>query len=216
MKEKKDENAEAMAPHTQNQGRREDAGNGSKCVIVADADYVDGVAFHLIVNFERMLGRRIPPADLARWLECVALDGGLREGNHEVNVVLIHDRASLKMENFVPADFGELTGKAFRSNLGEFIINAVRVEELTTKDELVNDIVEFQLSLPDVNRLIVIPNTEEGTQWKRIAALTSRPTPHPTDITLLAMQPLAGGRFQQEILGYSLMQALGIHADELK
>ena len=50
----------------------------SKNVILVDADYVDKVAFDLIVNFERMLGRRIPQADMARWLECVALDGGLR------------------------------------------------------------------------------------------------------------------------------------------
>ena len=50
----------------------------SKHVILVDADYVDKVAFDLIVNFERMLERRIPQADMARWLECVALDGGVR------------------------------------------------------------------------------------------------------------------------------------------
>lgn len=47
-------------------------------VILVDADYVDKVAFDLTVNFERMIGRRIPKADMAQWLECVALDGGLR------------------------------------------------------------------------------------------------------------------------------------------
>ena len=50
----------------------------SENVILVDADYVDKVTFNLIVNFERMLGRRIPQADLARWIDCVALDGGLR------------------------------------------------------------------------------------------------------------------------------------------
>ena len=49
----------------------------SENVILVDADYVDKVAFNLIVNFERMLGRRIPQADLARWIDCVALDGGI-------------------------------------------------------------------------------------------------------------------------------------------
>ena len=48
----------------------------SENVILADADYVDRVAFNLIVNFERMIGRRIPQADMARWLDCVALDSG--------------------------------------------------------------------------------------------------------------------------------------------
>ena len=47
-------------------------------VILVDADYVDKVAFDLTVNFERMIGRRIPQADMAQWPECVALAGGLR------------------------------------------------------------------------------------------------------------------------------------------
>ena len=51
----------------------------SENVIVADADYIDQVAFNLTVNFERMIGRRISLADLARWVECVALDGGVRQ-----------------------------------------------------------------------------------------------------------------------------------------
>ena len=35
-------------------------------------------------------------------------------------------------------------------------------------------------------------------------------------ITVFAMQPMPGGNFRQEILGYSLMSALGIRAEELK
>ena len=50
----------------------------SETVILVDADYADRVAFDLIVNFERMLERRIPAADLPRWLDCLALDGGVR------------------------------------------------------------------------------------------------------------------------------------------
>jgi hypothetical protein len=34
-------------------------------------------------------------------------------------------------------------------------------------------------------------------------------------VTLFAMQPLEGGNFKQEILGYSLMNALGIKGNEL-
>ena len=38
----------------------------SENIIIADADYIDRVAFHLTVNFERMIGRRIPKADMAQ------------------------------------------------------------------------------------------------------------------------------------------------------
>ena len=41
----------------------------SENVIIADADYIDNVAFNLIVNFERMIGRHIPQADMARWID---------------------------------------------------------------------------------------------------------------------------------------------------
>ena len=70
----------------------------SENVILVDADYVDKVAFNLIVNFERMLGRRIPQADLAKWMDCVALDGGIRPGENEILVVLIHQKDKTKLE----------------------------------------------------------------------------------------------------------------------
>ena len=89
----------------------------SENVILADADYIDNVAFNFIVNFERMLGRRIPKADMAQWIDCVALDGGMRSGSNETQVVLIHGKHNDAMENFTPADYArELDGKAF-SNL---------------------------------------------------------------------------------------------------
>ena len=64
----------------------------SRNVILVDGDYVDSVAFNLIVNFERMLGRRILKADTARWIDCVALDGGMREerdADGETQVIFI-------------------------------------------------------------------------------------------------------------------------------
>ena len=89
----------------------------SENVILVDADYVDKVAFDLTVNFERMIGRRIPQADMALWIECIALDGGMRpqkanEPNKaQTQVVLLHKQQ--QMENFKPGRFDELDGKAF-------------------------------------------------------------------------------------------------------
>ena len=109
----------------------------SENVILVDADYVDKVAFNLIVNFERMLGRRIPQADMARWLECIALDGGLRKGDHETQVVFIHQKAKTEMENFVPGNYSnDLTDKAFQGELGEFMLNAYPIEAIADGDEV--------------------------------------------------------------------------------
>ena len=182
----------------------------SKNVILVDADYVDKVAFDLIVNFERMIGRRIPQADMAKWLECVALDGGLREGSNETQVVLLHSKN--KMENFLPGVFDELDGKAFNGQLGEFLISCVPVEELTTMDDLFIDSMQIIANSAEVSRLIIVPDAEHIYNKVREGLKDTDPDKH---ITVLSMQPMQGGQFRQEILGYSLMAALGIRSAEL-
>lgn len=186
----------------------------SENVIVVDADYVDSVAFNLIVNFERMIGRRIPPADMARWVECVALDGGLRQGDHETQVVLLHDKGKKAMENFTPADYSaQLDGKAFKGNLGEFVFGAYPVESLVSKEEFLVDVVSLVCNQKEVKRVMVVPDVDKCYDMLRHAL---RHVDDDKRVTLFAMQPLTGGNFRQEILGYSLMSALGIKADEIK
>ena len=106
----------------------------SENVILVDADYVDAVAFNLIVNFERMLNRPIPKADLAQWLVCAALDGGVGEGKNDIQVVFIHGKGRKALDNFTPSDFeAELDGKAFcDGHLGEFKLSSVQVENLNS------------------------------------------------------------------------------------
>lgn len=186
----------------------------SENVIVVDADYVDSVAFNLIVNFERMIGRRIPPADMTRWVECVALDGGLRQGDHETQVVLLHDKGKRAMENFTPADYSaQLDGKAFKGNLGEFVFGAYPVESLVSKEEFLVDVVSLVCNQKEVKRVMVVPDVDKCYDMLRHAL---RHVDDDKRVTLFAMQPLTGGNFRQEILGYSLMSALGIKADEIK
>ena len=189
----------------------------SENVIVADADYIDQVAFNLTVNFERMIGRRIPLADLARWVECVALDGGVRQREEPqvTTVVLVHEKKMDHLRNFMPANYkDELNGKAFSSPLGEFAIHTVPVEEITTKTNLLTDIIDVVLQQKDVKRIMVVPNGEVGDAYERIRRQL-QPVSDEKRITLFAMQPMPGGNFRQEILGYSLMQALGISGEEL-
>ena len=118
-------------------------GKWSENVILVDGDYVDKVAFNLIVNFERMLERRIPPADMARWIDCIALDGGLRTGEHHTQVVFLHSKGKVQLDNFVPAHFEkELNNQAFQDHLGEFVINSYPVEELVTAEDFFLDSLE--------------------------------------------------------------------------
>ena len=182
-------------------------------VILVDAEHVDKVAFDLIVNFERMLGRRIPQADMARWIDCVALDGGVREGEHETLVVFIHDKERKQLENFTPAVYDkELDGQAFRDHLGEFSISALPIEAVTTKADFFIDTLQLVCAQKEVRRVMVIPG---DSLIPTVRQTLNRIDDDNKRITIFAMQPLQGGNFRQEILGYSLMAAMGIRSEEI-
>ena len=183
-------------------------------VIIADANYIDRVAFDLTVNFERMLERRIPKADMARWTEFVALDGGLRAGEHQTIVILTHDKGLTELANFAPGKLdGELNGMAFKGNLGEFCFSTPNGEDFVDKDELFLDTLSTVLQQEGVKRVMVVP---DENLLNKVREVIRKVDNSEKLITLFAMSPQAGRNFQQEILGYSLMAALGIKGEELR
>ncbi|MCI7597447.1 MAG: DUF6621 family protein [Prevotella sp.] len=191
----------------------------SENVIVADADYIDKVAFNLTVYFERALNRRIPKADFSTWAVDIALDGGLREGDHETQVVLVHDKKKRQLDYFAPSLFdSELNAQAFKHDrMGEFIINSVPVEpSVASNGQLMADLVRMFCDQKNVKRVMVVPDSEQGDGYEAVARTLRPEDDDEKRITLFAMQQMPTGNFRQEVLGYSLMNALGISADELK
>lgn len=193
-------------------------------VIIADADYVDSVAFDLIVNFERIINRRIPPADMSQWLVCIDLDGGVKprqdqaENPSATHVVLIHSKQNASLKNFIPSHYAnDLDGKAFKDPaLGEFCITALPVEDkMVSLDDLFLDIVGTVCADSHVRRVMVIPNAEQGTLYDDLRETLRHVDDDGKRITVFTMQPLVGGNFRQEQLGFSMMAALGIRSDEL-
>lgn len=191
----------------------------SENIIIADADYIDYVAFQLSVQFERMLGRAIPPADLSRWVVNIVLDGGLKpdDKDHETQVVLVHDERKQRLDNFRPQEYATaLNAQAFRDEqLGEFLVNAYAVGSMVTKDDYITEAIKTICEHDEVKRLMIVPNGEQGDTYEAVR-LALRDAPDEKRITVFAMQPMAGGNFRQEILGYSLMNALGIRSEELE
>ena len=184
----------------------------SENVILVDADYLDRVAFDLIVNFERMINRHIPKGDLCHWLNCIALDGGLRPGGNSIQTLFIHSKEKKSFDNLQPSSFeNELDGKAFKDNLGEFTLHSFETDGGVPLEDL------FEMALAEISgekgvkRIMVIGDTENHSD--RIKAIASQSSVR--DITLFSMSPLTGRGFYQEILGYSLMSALGIRSEEI-
>lgn len=182
-------------------------------VVLVDADYLDSVALDLTVNFERMLNRRIAEGDLCHWLDCLALDGGLRPGGNDVQVHFLYKKEKNALEHFKPSRFEEdLNGLSFDDNLGKFSLFAFPVENVVSADEFFLQSLTMLADAKEVNRLLVVGDMRAyGEGIKEICAQTDG-----KEITLFTMEPMAGKGFKAEILGYSLMAALGIGADELK
>ncbi len=181
-------------------------------VILVDADYLDRVAFDLTVNFERMIGRRIPEADLCHWVDCIALDGGLRPGNNQIQVHFLYSKSHPELKYFKPGHLEQdLNGLSFDDNLGKFSLFAFPVEEVVSMDDFFEQSLTMLADASEIKSLMVVGDMATyGEAVKRVCARTDG-----KNITLFAMEPLNGRGFSQEILGYSLMSALGIKSNEL-
>lgn len=185
----------------------------SENIIIADADSLDRMAFAFAVNFERMIGRRVPPADMSRWAECVAMDGGVPQGEGSTTVVLVHGERKAKMDNFVPADFAkELSEQAFRGPLGEFVFNSVSTSPLADCSQLMADIVRHTAQSDAVKRLIVVAPQPLAPVLQQALVEADKSK----RVTLLTYSPSFNGPLRHIPAGYSLTAALGVSADEIE
>lgn len=182
-------------------------------VVLVDADYLDTLALDLTENFGRMLNRRISVADLCHWVDCVLLDGGVRPGKNEVQVHFLHSKEKTVLQHFQPSRFADdINGLSFDDNLGHISLFAFPVEEVVNADEFFLQSLTMLADVKEVERLMVVGDMRAyGQAVKDICSQTDG-----KQITLFTMEPQTGQGFSQEILGYSLMSALGISSDELK
>lgn len=196
-------------------------------VILVDADYLDNVARNLIERFERLLGRQIAKGSMTVWADCVALDGGLRPGDNQIQVVIIHPKEKRGLNHLDPSDFLEhLSGKAFKDNIGEFVFDCYPAEEeFVDYDDFFVDALQLITAQKEVKRLMVVTHAEDAILYNKVREVLNGADDEKA-ITIFSMQPatdgespsdgMQGKKIRQEILGYSLMAALGIKAEEIE
>jgi hypothetical protein len=196
-------------------------------VILVDADYLDNVARNLIERFERLLGRQIAKGSMTVWADCVALDGGLRPGDNQIQVVIIHPKEKRGLNHLDPSDFAEhLSGKAFKDNIGEFVFDCYPAEEeFVDYDDFFVDALQLITAQKEVKRLMVVTHAENALLYNKVREVLNGADDEKA-ITIFSMQPatdgespsdgMQGKKIRQEILGYSLMAALGIKAEEIE
>lgn len=183
-------------------------------VILIDAAYINKVTADLSRHFSEVIGRALPKADLPIFLECVAMDAAVQPGNHTLQVLFVYEKGCAKMDAFNPGDLKkELNDVAFKSQLGEFQLNAFEPSDMADKESFFLESVKLIADAKEVKHLVVIPSeTEYGDKLPEIFdKVDGKETIH-----VLGMNPPAPSKaFQWEMLGYAVLQALGIRSDEI-
>ena len=187
--------------------------NWSPNLILVDADYLDEITGGVSAHFGPKIGRELPAADLCQWLDCVALDSGLREGKQEVQVVFLHSKEKEKFDNYLPAHFeNELNGKAFEDFVGEFILQSFPVERVVSQAEFFVESLEAALASTDVKKVMVVGDM--GNYGEKLTKKLAED--HGKHVILFSLQPEEGKGYIPENIGFSLLAALGIRGDELQ
>lgn len=183
-------------------------------VILIDASYIDKVTSDLSMHFGQAIGRELPKADLSLFLECVAMDAGIQEGNDVVQVLFVYDKEHKSMSAFHPGDLKkELNDVAFKGRLGEFQLNAFEPSDMADRASFFIESVKLIADAKEVKQLMVIPSeTEYADQLPEIFEKVDGKE----SIHIFGMNPPAQeGKFQWETMGFAVLQALGIRPDEI-
>ena len=183
-------------------------------VILIDAAYINKVTKDLSQHFSQVIGRQLPKADLPIFLECVAMDAAIQPGENTLQVLFVYDKEQPKLDAFNPSDLKkELNDVAFKSQLGEFQLNTFEPSDMADRQSFFLEALKLVADAKEVKHLVVVPSeTEYGNQLPEIFEKVDGKE----SIHVLGMNPPeASPNYQWEMLGYAVLQALGIRSDEL-
>ena len=183
-------------------------------VILIDAAYINKVTNDLGRHFGQVIERELPKADLSVFLECVAMDAGFQAGEGNLQVFLVYDKSQPQMDAFCPSDLKkDLNDVAFKSQLGEFQLNTFEPSDMADRETFFLESVKLVADAKEVKHLVVIPSEAEyGDKLPEIFEKVDGKE----SICVFGMNPLEpSDKFRWEMMGYAVLQALGIRPDEI-
>ena len=183
-------------------------------VLLIDVAFIEDVASDFRRHFSALLGRELPKADLALFLECIALEAGVRSADNSIQVLFIYNSAHKSLNSFHPSSLDkELNNVAFKGNLGEFSLLSFQPSDMVTSDELFMESMKVVLDSAEVKNAIVVPPLQLSNDdiSEVLAKVDGK-----ENVVFFGMKPMEfPSSVKWETIGYALMKALGIKADEL-
>ena len=183
-------------------------------VILIDAAYINKVTKDLSQHFGQLIGRELPKADLPIFLECVAMDAAIQPGENVLQVLFVYDKNQTKIDAFNPSDLKkELNDVAFKSQLGEFQLNTFEPSDMADKEAFFLESVRLVADAKEVKHLVVVP--DEMEYGDKLSEIFNK-VDGKESIHVLGMNPPASSdKYHWEMMGYAVLQALGIRSDEI-
>ncbi|EGJ71258.1 hypothetical protein Bcop_1051 [Bacteroides coprosuis DSM 18011] len=184
-------------------------------VFLVDTAYLN----FMLVNFkgflENQVKRELPKIQVADLLAYLALDAHIEEGEKNIQVVLISDDQTKKLENAEPSDLKkELDGVAFDSSLGEFLFSSVTTEGLVSREELYLDILDIALTSKAVKNLILLSFDDE--YGDKVLNKIDNKDIEKSITQFRVREPEKEVSFKWDMLVYPMMMAFGIDSDEIQ
>lgn len=190
-------------------------------VILVDVAYFNDVVKDLKRYFELQLGRPLQNIYVEEWASYLALDSGVRDKENNIGVLFVHDGQTDKLLHCDPADLNkDLNGVGFTNQLGEFSFTSVSSEGLVSRANLYLDLLNIALDSADVKRLMLVPFIDDyGAKLMEVLEeyLREADSEKSKEVFLFNMdEPAHPLGCKWDLLGYSMMRALGVKAEELE
>lgn len=185
----------------------------SETVILIDSAQINKITSAKRV-FEQMTNRPLKDVDIDAMLEYFALDGGVRAGDNEVQVIFIYDNDNKSLINCKPSDLEKnLNEVGYRSNLGEFLITSFSTGDVAVRQELYIETVKMLFESERAQRLILIPFMDE---YKADIISICEENKGKKEVTVLQVSDSdRSDAYKSEILLFPIMQAMGIEGNEI-
>jgi hypothetical protein len=183
-------------------------------VMLLDATYLDELVGALSMGLSQRFGRKPPRAELSVLLECLALDGGLRpEGDRRIQVLFIYDQKSPRLLWMQPADLkNELNDKAFRSPLGEFVLNSYPSSEFASRTDFFVEALKLVTDSKEVRKILAAPD-EECLDGVKEALEKGAKAETPKEGKIFGLYPMNTPMF--ESLVFALARAVGLKSEDV-
>lgn len=188
-------------------------------VLLIDVAFINETVYGAKQVLSEHIGRSLSDVDIPSWLSYLALDAGLREGDNEIQVILVHDEATRRLNCCQPTELESLNGMACRTPLGEFIFSCVTPADIADTEHLFLDLMTLAQDSADVERLMLIPSHAaygKKMEEELTKLLQDKPKESCDKPFYFVMEPSNSVLpFQSDSVVFSLAKAFGIESNSL-